>query len=431
VFALKITGKIEGSNISRVYLGYYYTFRGIPICTAMVKDNKFVLDVPKAYSKGIFALGTMVDLDKPVSYDNGYLVLEDKDVAVTIVANASAMHRLKAPASLATIQFNTYDSTIDARVKAKNQLIAIANKRIQSAVDQEESQTLYGLWINKLDSVQKYNIGWLRAYGAANKNTVAGKVASSLAGPLESTKAEYFSKEDFEDMYLASQAALDRKIMFSYQNESMSKEITPHEFILDLVRKAPAKAKSREAIYNIGFRLFGEQIEELRPILVAYAAEFPNDSWAKEKVALLPKASPSVGEIAPDIMLKGVSGDTIKLSSLRGKVVLLDFWASWCGPCRQENPNVVRAYDKYVDKGFTVFSVSLDQDGEKWKQAIAKDNLKWSNHVSDLKGWSSSGASLYGVRSIPATFLLDKTGKIIAKNLRGEQLDEALKKLLE
>ena len=134
--------------------------------------------------------------------------------------------------------------------------------------------------------------------------------------------------------------------------------------------------------------------------------------------------------MAPDIILKDSAGKDLALSSLRGKVVLIDFWASWCGPCRQENPNVVRTYNAYKDKGFTIFSVSLDQDRGRWLGAIAKDQLTWPSHVSDLRGWQSAGAKLYGVSSIPATFLLGKDGKIVAKNLRGESLESELQKLI-
>lgn len=132
-----------------------------------------------------------------------------------------------------------------------------------------------------------------------------------------------------------------------------------------------------------------------------------------------------IGGQAPEIALASPSGEVVKLSSLRGKVVLIDFWASWCRPCRAENPNVVRVYNKYHEKGFEVFSVSLDNDANRWKSAIQQDGLTWT-HVSDLKGWKSSAAALYQVSGIPKTFLIDEKGRIIAKDLRGHQLEAKL-----
>ncbi|MGV3639656.1 MAG: redoxin domain-containing protein [Adhaeribacter sp.] len=140
--------------------------------------------------------------------------------------------------------------------------------------------------------------------------------------------------------------------------------------------------------------------------------------------------STAVGTAAPDISLPSPEGKEVALSSLKGKYVLVDFWASWCGPCRQENPNVVRMYNKYKDKGFEIFGVSLDENREKWLKAIAMDKLTWP-HVSDLKGWNSAAAQLYNIQAIPQTVLLDKEGKIIAKNLRGKALEDKLASLLD
>lgn len=137
-----------------------------------------------------------------------------------------------------------------------------------------------------------------------------------------------------------------------------------------------------------------------------------------------------IGMHAPDIGLPDPDGNIKTLSSLRGKYILLDFWAGWCGPCRFENPNVVRLYQKYKNKGFDVYSVSLDSDKKKWMSAIEADGMEWT-HVSDLKKWESAVIPLYHIDAIPMAFLLGKDGVIIAKDLRGEELGKKLAELLE
>ena len=132
-----------------------------------------------------------------------------------------------------------------------------------------------------------------------------------------------------------------------------------------------------------------------------------------------------IGSTLPDFTQNDVNGKAFTLSSLKGKYVLIDFWASWCGPCRAENPNIVKAFNKFKAKNFTVLGVSLDQDKAKWLEAIKKDGLAW-DHVSDLKYWNNAVAAKFGIQSIPASFLIDPAGKIIAKDLRGADLDKFL-----
>ncbi|MCC3158986.1 AhpC/TSA family protein [Hymenobacter sp. 15J16-1T3B] len=204
---------------------------------------------------------------------------------------------------------------------------------------------------------------------------------------------------------------------------------------LEAAQLAAAKSLARRPTYLAPFaalELIGEeaQAEFLDSVTAVYQKLAPVSRYTKALLANQARLrATAVGAPAPDIQLTGPDGKVVALSSLRGKYVMIDFWASWCGPCRAENPNVVKLYNAYKGKGFEIYGVSLDQERDKWVKAIQTDGLVWPQ-VSDLKGWQSAAGQLYGVRAIPAAVLIDPEGRIIAKNLRGRELERKVAALL-
>ncbi len=243
---------------------------------------------------------------------------------------------------------------------------------------------------------------------------------SSMGAEKDSLLKEYRAANKAEDSKKADE------IVLKYEEIEKAELDYNRNFVLQNKASFVTPYVIRRSMFNsVG-------LEELKSIIATLDKDLGQSEYVidmNEKIAILEKVK--VGRKFTDIVLPGEDGQEMKLSSFVGQnIVLIDFWASWCGPCRRENPNVVKLYQDYHAKGFDIVGVSLDTDETGWKKAIQTDNLTW-HHMSDLKGWKSKAASLYGVNGIPHTVLLDRDGIIIAKDLRGDELRALVAKLLD
>ena len=271
----------------------------------------------------------------------------------------------------------------------------------------------------KNDSLYKAHIAglpdndiYLNFYNHAWKPVTdsAGKIYHNLdiANQGGKVKLDSAARKKFDDEFDGLNR-FDQRIVSAYVEEhknSIAAAAIILERFINYYEFAPAANVFKVLPPRVKNSVFGKQIKEAVDI----------------------DALTSIGKPAPDFAQPDTTGKIIDLKNLRGKYVLVDFWASWCGPCRKENPNVLAAYDKYHNKGFDIISISLDKNKNSWIKAIQADGLSWM-HVSDLKGWKNAAAAKYGVKLIPQNFLLDKDGKIIARNLRGPALDKKLSEI--
>jgi thiol-disulfide isomerase/thioredoxin len=301
-----------------------------------------------------------------------------------------------------------------------------------------KEEGLYRLVLERGNTVLLINDGnSIRVRLDVNNNrkyTVEGSTASEqlhdLLENLYSTDSSYYAAKKQADTIVSAERD-SLLAVFNQKGQQLLKQ--RREMLATFIKNSGSPAA---ICYALGQFDEGMSNTELKSLTDASANRFPEHSGLARFKSLLtvstsPEKSgyPLFGQQAPEIKLPTPAGDSLALSSLRGKYVLVDFWASWCGPCRRENPNVVAIYNKYKDKNFAILGVSLDQEKADWVEAINKDGLAWA-HVSDLKYWNSIVVGLYKFEGIPFNVLVDPQGKIIANDLRGEALEIKLSEYL-
>lgn len=420
--SISIKGKLIKTGYSTIYL---YKYLGTTISvfdSTEYKEGEFEFKYSNAIATGFYKVGfdKVSALTIIAGYEN-----------IVITGNPDVERSLIIAGSKENDEYALYRQ-VNKNQNSSNEAL---NKTAQGLQKQpgmtEELFNQYVVVLRaKSDSLNKvYNTEMLRIV-TANPGLFMTKVISMFM--YEGKTAEtLFAPAEFTDKQYASGDMLDSKVQ-SYFQYFVPQDLNVWKASSEkLLAACPAGSDNKQVMYAAIIPLFSQNdLEYSKALCNRFISEYPNSSIAKQLKAELPKSASNIGDEVPNITLADVNGKTVSLISLKGKIVLIDFWASWCGPCRVENPNVVAAYNLYKDKGFTVFSVSLDSNKDQWLAAIAKDGLTWPNHVSDLKGWQSDAAKLYSVKGIPATFLIDREGKLIAMNLRGEELQAKLAELL-
>lgn len=255
---------------------------------------------------------------------------------------------------------------------------------------------------------------------------VVNEYAAYNHAQLQSRKPVQAVYEKWMAAYKAGDSVTTRKYKAGFEQARTAQTDLSRKLQMDFIKGHPG---SIAAAWELLHYINDNTLDESKGLFAGFTQSVQQSQQGQElagRIATLSRVQ--VGKAAPGFAQADTSGMSVKLADYKGKYVLLEFWASWCAPCRAESPNVLKAYDRFHDKGFTVLSVSLDNDKGKWLQAIKKDGLLW-RQVSDLKGWKNEVAALYGIHAVPANFLIDPKGKIIAQNLRGEALQEKLDQL--
>ncbi len=358
------------------------------------------------------------------------LSCSDKQKNVSIKLNIKNLPKAQA-VYLDVIDLEAKPLTLDTVTAAQGDVSLELNGGAQDAESlyriRFEKDEMYFLVIPDRQKIEM-DVDWTKADQYSTNSAGSISFKNLLAG----FNARLEGIDSLKNLIIAKGEVMD-SARVSMENQFREYATAAGSFLLAY---ADSTASPAVAMYALGMSQNLVSPEQVKPVMEGLAKRFEKYPRITKlatdfNVALTrPSQGDMVGKEAPDFELPDVNGKMMSLKSLRGKFVLVDFWASWCKPCRNENPNVVSAYQQFKDKNFTILGVSLDKEKEGWVKAIADDQLTWS-HVSDLKFWDSKVVPLYGIEGIPFNVLLDPEGKVIAKDLRGSELHAKLNEVLK
>lgn len=417
---LEFKGELDPSHqVTEVYLYKYVGMKAYPFDTIPVKKNIF-RKVYSTFDKGLYLLGIGEVREDIVLVENKVEInipsqINDLPWKQNSLANAD-YHKIR-------LHIQKYDQVLqglDAEYKAFEYL---------AQVNPDEFNFRLNKLRGTLDSINKVNDNFYQGLAKNGQSDYGKNLGSFMAITPTTTKGNYFNTAQFKNTQLASGDFILRKVNYSFMrfgglNES-NLAVESQTLLSYCTEKNICKELMFEAIINNVIQVSEAQT---RAVFMQYESEFGSETLIGQRLKnIVPAAAPAIGQKAPDIVGINKDGEVFKLSDLKGQVVLIDFWASWCGPCRHESPNVVANYNKYKDKGFTILSISADKDKNSWLKAIEQDHYTWKNHLLSQEN-NYKAQRDYQVQGYPTMFLVDSDGTLISfgNGLRGPGLSSTL-----